>query len=149
MIVKWPGKVKAGSATDLQSGFWDLLPSFCDIAGVEIPPGIDGYSFVPTLLGNTTEQQKHDFLYWEFYEQGGKQAVRKGDWKYLKLNVRDPKKDIITELYDLSNDIGEQNNVVTQHPEVAREMEAILKASHTPTPVISLFSMESNAETAF
>jgi arylsulfatase A-like enzyme len=156
MIVKWPGKVKAGTITDHQSGFLDLLPTFCDIAGTDIPSGIDGISFLPTLLTsseagseNITQQEKHDYLYWEFYEQGGKQAVRKDQWKYVKLNVRDSSKDIVIELYDLSKDISEENNIVSEHPETVEEMEAILKASHTPTSVISLFSMKTNAETAF
>lgn len=149
MIVKWPGQVEAGSVTHHPSGFWDLLPTFCDLAGVKTPPKIDGKSLVPTLRGKNAEQKKHDFLYWEFYEQGGKQAVRKGDWKYVKLNVRDPNKAIVTELYDLSKDLKEQHNLIEAHPEVAAEMEAILKTAHQPTPVISLFSMETNAETAF
>ncbi len=149
MIAKWPGKIQAGSSSEHQSGFWDLLPTFCEIAGVTIPKGIDGKSLLPTLTGQADQQEKPEFLYWEFYEQGGKQAARKDNWKYIKLNVRDPNEPIKQELYDLSKDPAEQHNLVQKYPKIVAEMEAIIKSAHQPTTVISLFSMETNAETAF
>lgn len=62
-IVKWPGKVKAGSTSNHLSAFWDVLPTFCDIAKVEKPADIDGLSLLPTLLGDTAKQEKHKYLY--------------------------------------------------------------------------------------
>lgn len=149
MIVKWPGKVKAGSVTDHPSAFMDVLPTLCDIAGADVPKEIDGISFLPTLLGSTSEQKTHPYLYWEFYELGGRQAVREGNWKYVKLNVRDDSKPVIQELYDLENDLSETNNLILQHPEIVERMEKMMQEAHTEHPLISLFSMKKNAETAF
>ena len=88
MIARWPGTIADGSQSDLVFAFWDVLPTFCDIAGVRVPRSADGLSFLPTLLNREEDQQKHDYLYWEFYEQGGKQAVREGNWKFIRLNTR-------------------------------------------------------------
>ena len=123
MIVRWPGKVKAGSKSDLTSAFWDILPTFAEITGAEIPENTDGISFLPELLGK--KQKEHEFLYWEFHEQGGKMAVRMGKWKAVKLNVdKTPQGE--TELYDLSKDIGETNNVAASNPEIVKKMEEIM-----------------------
>ena len=90
------------------SAFWDIMPTFAEITGAEIPEGTDGISFLPELLGK--KQKKHDYLYWEFHEQGGKMAVRMGNWKAVKLNI-DKIPQGATELYDLSTDIGETTDV--------------------------------------
>ncbi|WP_020530119.1 arylsulfatase [Flexithrix dorotheae] len=149
MIAKWPGKIKPGIKSEHISAFWDILPTFCDIAGVSTPSGIDGISFMPTLLGETGKQIKHEYLYWEFYEVGGKQAIRKGNWKYVKLHVRDAAEPV-AELYDLSKDIGEENNLIEGNEDLALEMEKLLNQAHQPVDFISLFSEdEANAETKF
>lgn len=149
LIVKWPGKIKPGTTTDHPCAFWDILPTFCDMAGIEPPSEIDGISFLPTLLGNDIEQKKHDYLYWEFYELGGRQAVRENNWKYIKLNVRDSTKAVVKELYDLSKDLGETNNIIDQHPEIVERLERWMREAHSEHELISLFSMKANAETAF
>jgi arylsulfatase A len=128
MLVRWPSKVKAGSESDHISAFWDILPTFAEIAGAENPDGIDGISFLPTLLGK--KQKQHEYLYWEFHEQGGKIAVRMGNWKAVKLNIdKTPQGD--TELYNLSTDIGETNNIALSNPETVKQMEEIMKKAHT------------------
>src|SRR5438132_2375488 len=78
MIVRWPGKIRAGAVSKQVWAFWDFLPTALELAGRESPPGIDGISQVATLLGKG-EQKQHDFLYWEFHERGFQQAVRMGD----------------------------------------------------------------------
>ncbi len=134
MIVKWPGKVKAGSKTEQVSTFWDVFPTFTSIVGGDSPNDIDGISFLPTLLGNEDQQEKHEYLYWEFHEKGGRQAVRMGDWKGVKYNViKNP--DAPIELYDLSTDVGESNNVAEDHPEIVKKIEDILKEARTPSEV--------------
>ncbi|MBX2876185.1 MAG: arylsulfatase [Saprospiraceae bacterium] len=138
MLVHWPGKITAGSSTDHVSAFWDILPTFCEIAKVAIPDGIDGKSFLPTLLGQEG-QDRHEYLYWEFYEAGGKQAVRKGDWKLVKLHLKDPDRVVETELYQLTTDRSEIKNVAGKHLDKVEELEALLQAAHTPFPGISLF----------
>lgn len=133
LLVKWPGRIKAGSTSDLVSAFWDIMPTLADISGTQTPENIDGISFLPTLLG-IKNQKQHEYLYWEFHEQGGKIAVRKSDWKAVKRNVdRTPQGSI--ELYDLSMDSGETNDVAASHPEIVKEMEDIMKQAHTPSKV--------------
>ena len=143
-IVKWPGKVKAGSTSNHLSAFWDVLPTFCDIAKVEKPADIDGLSLLPTLLGDTAKQEKHKYLYFEFYEEGGKQAVVADNWKYIKLNVRQGKgaKPVETSLYRLTDDVSEQKDVKEGHPEMVEIMEGYIKEGHTPFSVVSLLQMD-------
>lgn len=127
MIVRWPNKIKSGSKTDHISAFWDIMPTLADATGSQVSENIDGISFLPELLGQG--QKEHDFLYWEFHEQGGKKAVRKGKWKAVKLNCFNEAKSTI-ELYDLSSDVGEENNIATKHPEVVEELVAIMETEH-------------------
>ena len=132
LIVKWPGKVKPGSVTGHVSAFWDVMPTLADIAGAQVPEGIDGISFLPELLGK--KQKKHEYLYWEFHEQGGKTAVRTGDWKAVKLNA-DKIPQGATELYDLSSDEGETTDLSSSNPEIVKKMEGIMKEAHTASEV--------------
>ena len=91
---------------------------------------------MPTLLGEEVKQKEHKYLYWEFHELGGRQAVRMGDWKGVKYNVlRNPEAKI--ELYNLANDIGEEHNIAEDHPEIVAEMEKILKEARTPSEVFT------------
>jgi arylsulfatase A-like enzyme len=132
MIVKWPGKVKQGSVSDHVSAFWDVMPTLAEISGLQPPGGIDGISFLPELIGK--KQKEHEYLYWEFHEQGGKMAVRKGDWKAVKLNVdKDPQGS--TELYDLSSDEGETTDLSASNPEIVKKMEELMKQAHTASEV--------------
>ena len=132
MIARWPGRIKAGSVSNHVSAFWDFLPTCCELVGVKAPEGIDGVSMVPALLGRPGEQREHEFLYWEFHEQGKRQAVRMGDWKGIRQNVaKNPNGPI--ELYNLKNDIGEKNNVAVRNPAIVTKIEAYMKAAHTPS----------------
>ncbi len=141
MIVKWPGKVEAGSESDHISAFWDIMPTFAEIAGIEKPQDIDGLSFLPTLLGKKQKQQ-HDYLYWEFHEQGGKIALRAGRWKAVKRDVdRDPQAK--TELYDLMADPGETNNVASSNSDIVKNLEAMMEKAHVPSEIFP-FASEKN-----
>lgn len=132
MIVKWPSTIKPNQKTDHISAFWDILPTLAELAGAEIPKDIDGISMVPTLKG-INNQPKHKHLYWEFHEQNGKQAVRFEDWKGIRLNVYDNPKAPI-ELYDLSKDIKELNNVADENPEIVAQIETLMETSRTDNP---------------
>lgn len=135
MIVSWPGKIKPDSKSDHVSAFWDVFPTVSEIAGIEAPDNLDGISFLPTLLG-TEQQKEHEYLYWEFHEKGGRQAVRKENWKAVRYNVfKSP--DAPLELYDLSTDIGEETDVAKKHPEVVQEMEKIFKEARTPSEIFT------------
>jgi len=133
MIAWWPGKVSAGSETDHISAFWDVMPTAAEMAGVAAPEGIDGISFLPTLLGKKG-QKKHEYLYWEFHEKKGRVAIRKGQWKGVRYDVAVDANSPL-ELYDLSSDPGEKKNVAGQHPEVVAELDALIKGARTVSPV--------------
>lgn len=133
MIAWWPGKIAAGTTSNHISAFWDVMPTVADIAGVKKPGSIDGISFLPTLLGKSG-QKEHDYMYWEFHERGGRQALRKGDWKLVRYNVLNPEKATI-ELYDLSNDIGEKHNVAEEHPEKVKELMDLMKSARVESDV--------------
>ncbi len=132
LIARWPGKISPGSTSDLISAHWDMLPTFCELAGAKTPDTIDGISLVPTLLGDDDKQQPHEFMYWEFHERGGKRAVRFGDWKAVQLNLNKKQRGEI-ELYHLPSDRGEQKNVAAEHPELVAKAKAIMLSAHQPS----------------
>ena len=128
MIAAWPEKINAGSRSDHISAFYDFLPTVCDLVKTDIPENVDGLSFLPTLIN--TEQKKHHYLYWEFPEYNGQQALRMDNWKAVRRDLKDGNLNI--ELYDLEKDIQEQNNIAEMHPELINKIEAIFKAEHIP-----------------
>ena len=143
MLVRWQGKIKPGAVSEHVGAFWDILPTCADLAGysagtpaVSVPRNIDGLSFLPTLLGNTNEQNTHPYLYWEFYEQQGKIAARHGKWKGIQLNVNTTfgRADAPIEVYDLDNDRAEEKNVAAANPEIVEKFREIFKEAHTPSP---------------
>ncbi|WP_114747789.1 arylsulfatase [Pleomorphovibrio marinus] len=130
MLAQWPAKIEAGAKTDHISAFWDVLPTLAEVAGVEAPERIDGISFLPALMGEP--QPQHDYLYWEFHEQGGKQALRQGDWKLIRLNVKEGQtRDL---LFDLSSDPGEKNDLSKDHTEKLQELLQIMEGARVEDP---------------
>lgn len=98
---------------------------------------------LPTLLGQG-EQKQHDYLYWEFPGYGGQQAVRKGRYKAVRQNMRrrnnpDP---LRIELYDLSADESETNDLANKHPEVVQQMAQIMNQAHTLSDLFPLYPQE-------
>jgi len=130
LIARWPGKIPAGAVTNHISGFQDMLPTLAELTAAEIPTS-DGVSLLPALRGDRESQKEHSHLYWEFQEQGGKQAVLKEPWKGVRLDWNSlPKGEI--ELYNLEKDPAETNNVAADHPEVVHELMELLEKSHVP-----------------
>ena len=127
-IVSWPGKIQTASVSYHVSAFWDFLPTMCEIVGEPVPVSSDGISYLPELTGEG-EQAKHDYLYWEFHEQGGKQAVLKDNWKLIMLQVDQPDKTYF-ELYNLNADPSEQMNAASQYPEKVKELAGIMNKCH-------------------
>ena len=132
-MVRWPGKVEAGTVNDHQLAFYDIMPTFCELVGDKKFPKkylnkklegdcFDGISFAPTLMGNDEMQEKHDYLYWEFHETD-QIAVRMGDWKLVV-------KKGIPHLYDLSSDIHEDKDISADHPDIVQKMVDIIKKEH-------------------
>jgi arylsulfatase A-like enzyme len=122
MVVRWPGKIKAGTVSDLPWYFPDVMPTLGELAGVsgEVPKDIDGISIVPTLLG-AGKQKKHEYLFW----MAGSRAVRMGKWKAIGQRGK-------VKLYDLEKDIGEKNDLAAKHPDIAKKMGEIMDKAFTP-----------------
>ena len=128
MIAYWPSKIQPGSTTDHPSAFWDFFPTAIEIAGLNKNwADIDGISFLPTLTGK--EQKAHPYLYWEFLKKGGRQAVRMDQWKAVRLNMSN-NPDAPIELYRLTDDIGEENNIAEQYPEMIKIMDSLMSNAH-------------------
>jgi len=131
MIVRWPGQIPAGIVSDHVGYFGDFMATAADLAGAELPDGLNSISLEPIIRGQTAQQASHDYLYWEFYERGSAQAVRTDFWK----GVRKPMFDGEIELYDLRNDLSEETNVADLHPEIVTRIEAIMEEAHLPSPL--------------
>jgi arylsulfatase A-like enzyme len=131
MVVRCPDSVPAGTVSDLAWYFADVMPTCTAIAGAKTPNNIDGVNILPTLNGKEQDLSKR-YLYWEFYEKDGWQAVRFGDWKGIQQGHNTNAKQPI-ELYNLKDDIGETNNLAEQKPELAAKVEKIFKESHVPS----------------
>src|SRR5262245_12337378 len=127
MIMSWPGTIAAGSVTTYAAAHWDLFPTFAELAGAPVPPGLDGMSILPVLRGQT--QKPHEFMYWEFHERGFQQAVRMGNWKAVRLAKEKP-----LELYNLADDPTEYTDVAAKHPDVVAKIENYLKTARTESP---------------
>jgi len=132
LLVQWPGKIVPSSKSDHISAFYDILPTLCDIGGVNVTCESDGYSLIPTLT-DEGNQDNHEFLYWEFPSYKGQQAVRMGKWKGIRRNIYEGNMNI--ELYDLEKDILEENDVSEENPEVLLAIEKILKSQHEPSSI--------------
>jgi arylsulfatase A-like enzyme len=133
-IVSWQGKVPAGKKSDFAFAFWDYLPTFTELLKQSTPGNLDGVSILPTILCSDGQQERA-YLYFEFHEMNGKQAVIKGDWKLIHQNIRKP----VFELYNLASDPSENHNLVSLYPEIADEMKEIMKSARTEDPNWPLF----------
>ncbi len=142
-MVRWPGKIAAGSESDRISGFEDWMPTLLDLAGhVEVTPNnIDGISFAPTLLGRT--QAAKPFLYREFAGYGGQQSIRVGDWKAVRQNMA--KGNLEIELYNIADDISEQKNVADLHPDVVAKLAKLMEDVRTPSLDFPLIPLDAAA----
>jgi arylsulfatase A-like enzyme len=133
MIARWPDKIKAASKTDHISAFWDIMPTFAEILGKNLDSTIDGISFLPTLI-DQKNQKKHEYLYWEFHEKGGRIAIRKGKWKGVKYDVLTHPNRII-ELYNLEEDPGEKINLAQKHGDIVEELTGLMTEARTPSDI--------------
>lgn len=133
-MVAWcPDKIKAGVKTDHVSAFWDVMPTFAALTGTTLPEAGDGISFLPTLFSEPGQQQ-HAYLYWEFHELNGREALRAGDWKLIRQPIVG---ETILELYDLSQDLHEDNNLAAQYPDKVKELEALMDGARTESPLFN------------
>ncbi len=127
MIASWPEKIKPGTESDHISSFYDVLPTLCEAAGIDIPADTDGISFLPALRGRKS-QKEHPYLYWEFPEYQGQLAVRMGPWKAVILEMQKGNSEML--LFNLDNDIREQNNLAAENPDIILQMKEIIRKEH-------------------
>ena len=137
MLVQWPKVIPAGSQTDEISAFWDWLPTFAELAGTKVPAGwkMDGISLAPLLTGKPANQKHHKYIYWEFVEGKPRKAVRSGKWKAIWWYAPDGKTIKKSELFDVSKDIGEKNNIAAGHPEKMQELARMREAAHADSDI--------------
>jgi len=136
MLAKWENHISAGSRTDHPSAFWDVMPTLADLLEIKMDKKIDGVSFLPTLLDDEN-QQVHEYLYWEFHEKGGRQALRKGDWKVVRYDLEnDPTS--TPQLFNLKTDPSESDNLAAEQPAKLKELTELLDNARTSNEVFKL-----------
>ena len=135
-IAYWPGTIRPGRTSDLQIAFYDIMPTMARLTGVSDFPGryanpdvaddrFDGISFYPTLM-DQPGQAVHPFLYWEF-DETDQIGVREGDWKLIVKSGK-------PHLYNLADDIHEDNDIAAGHPDIVNRLINIIEREHTPNP---------------
>lgn len=128
-IARWPGIIPAGKTSDLISAQFDLLATLAELIQQPIPGNTDGISFLPELKGNPASQKRHGYIYFEYPEKGGQSAIRMGDWKGVRTNVKkDP--EAAWQIFNLKTDRNETTNVAGEHPELVQQFDAIQKKEH-------------------
>jgi arylsulfatase A-like enzyme len=126
MIVKWPGVTKPGSECGHPVISTDFYPTMLEIAKLNSKPEqhCDGVSFAPLLEGNAMPADRPIFWHYPHYGNQGAfpgAVVRLGDYKLIEFF-----EDGHTELYDIAEDLGEQNNLIEKMPEKAEELQRLL-----------------------
>lgn len=132
MIASWPAMIKPGMVSGQTGAFWDFFPTFAELIKQPAGKNIDGISILPTLTAKG-KQKQHDYLYWEFHENGGRQAVLLGKWKGVRQNVfKAPDGDV--ELYNLTTDPQETRNLAAENPVVVQRIKEIMRTAHVENP---------------
>ena len=126
----WPSSVPAGRVDAQPWAFWDLMPTFVELSAAEPPEGYetDGLSLVSYLKGGQAPER--EYFYWELHPGNRPiQAARFGAWKAVRNGIDRP-----IEIYDLSRDPGESNDLRAMRPELVRRAEEIFQQAHRPDP---------------
>lgn len=119
-VIRWPAKLKPG-AYDQPVIALDLLPTAVALAGGQLPTDrvLDGVDLMPYLTGEKSGAP-HERLFWRSRGTKGNHAVRQGSWKYVQVGQSAP------ELYDLSRDVSETNNLASTKPEIVTQIQAAI-----------------------
>ena len=132
LVARWPGRIEPGSTTDVPGGWWDLFPSLAELVDAEVPTVANGVSLAPTLLG-TGAPNPRTALYWEFPAYGGQLALRVGDWKLVRQNLKRKREQWTLELYDLAQDPAEEHDLSGQHPDLVRTLLETARNERVPS----------------
>ena len=133
LIVRWPGRIAENTVSDLATYFPDQFATLCDAVALTVPETVDGISILPTLTGKG-EQTPRNPMVWIYPEYGGQVALRLGDWKLVRKNLKNAKKTGPWELYNITEDIEEANNVAAQHPEIVAQGIEVLRQEIDSNP---------------
>ncbi len=128
-IVSMPGSVPENKTNQTIGYFADIYPSLMDIVSNQKVENVDGISLKEVFLKNKYLRNER-VLYWEFHEEGGKQAVRLGRWKGVRLDVHKLGFHDNIELYDLKTDSMELYNMAIQKPEIIKRIKEIMLKEH-------------------
>lgn len=140
LIVNWKNKIDSHQDISHIGAFWDVYNTLLELAHINPSTQNDGISFLPTLLKNG-KQKQHKYLYWEFHEDGGRQAVLSKGWKLIKQKVKTPK-DSYYELYNIANDPFEQNNLAPSNPKKVKQLSKLIDRAHIESAIYPLLSKE-------
>ncbi|MEM0970114.1 MAG: sulfatase-like hydrolase/transferase, partial [Verrucomicrobiota bacterium] len=149
LIVRWPGKVKAGTVSEVVTGFEDWMPTLGEMGGETTPGGGEGegISILPALLRG--EGVERSFLYREFQGYGGQQALWRGPWKAVRQGLAGKRKDgslpeVKTELYHLVEDPSEERDVAEEQAALVSELEGLMAAARVPSEAFPIPVLDSN-----
>lgn len=137
MTVRWPGTIKPGQTSDLLWYFPDVLPTVAELTGAKAPDDVDGMSILPELIGEEAagrKQSSHEYLYWEI---GTQVAIRMENWKAIQPGAKRG-----WELYDLSKDLSEADNIADEHPNVLTQLRLLAADAHEPAEEGVFFDRE-------
>ena len=147
-IVRWPGRVKAGSTSDQLTSLTDIFATCAAITGADIPDDAaeDSYNILPVLDGSQGDEPLRPYLLQQTWTL--KMSVRRGDWKLLdhkgsggsnyekdgewgmkQYAIKDNDPDAPGQLYNLATDPGETDNLYSKHPDIVAELRALLEES--------------------
>jgi arylsulfatase A len=123
-VVRYPGKVKAGSSVDAPGYFADWFPTLCAAAGLDSTRGLDGENLMPLFEGAPKSKRQKPMV-WAFAEYGGQVVVRIGDYKIIRrgLLTKIPE---AWEVYNIPSDRGESKDIAREKPELIEEAKAVL-----------------------
>lgn len=142
MIAAWPRAIRPGSVSSVPAAFWDILPTYAELLGQKVSS--DGVSLWSMLTEDPRAATLYERpLYWEFHEEDGRMALRRGKFKLVALGVSAGEPTY--ELYDLSTDQGEARNLAAERPELVRELAQLMRAMRTPSALFP-FAYERAAE---
>jgi len=125
-IAVWANQIPARTLNETPWAFWDVMPTLAAVAGVAAPQGIDGMDVMAVWKGKSTATQP--YYYWEFHEGGFTRAIRRGNWKCIQLKSGQ------MQLFDLSQDLGEEKDLAGARPELVAELKGLMQKARTENP---------------
>ena len=133
-IVSWPNKIKSKRVIDDISISYDIFPTITELSGVNDSNTYptDGISLY-NIFTDKNSSLERDYIYWEFPSYGGQLAARIGDYKAILKDIKKGNKQI--ELYNLSIDLKEQNDISSEYPDIVRYFENIIKKEHVRSDI--------------